>query len=127
MPYHKTSSSLEHNFAAKFEICKIIFKSSLTTSLIAGILSLSSLGEVAQATNSTKEAKKTSDNGGSLTVSQTNLNAENKSKTATFSKNSNSVGSIKTLIANLSSRTSVKEYSANTSISNRTDVKLGST
>ena len=127
MPYHKTSSSLEHNFAAKLEICKIIFKSSLTTSLIAGILSLSSLGEVAQATNSTKETKKTSDNGGSLTVSQTNLNAENKSKTATLSKNYNSVGSIKTLIANLSSLPSVKEYSANTSISNRTDVKLGST
>ena len=127
MPYHKTSSSLEHNFAAKLEICKIIFKSSLTTSLIAGILSLSSLGKVAQATNSTKEAKKTSDNGGSLTVSKTNLNAENKSKTATFSKNSNSVGSIETLIANLSSLPSVREYSANISISNRTDVKLGST
>lgn len=49
MPYNKTSSSLELNLATKFETCKIMFKSSLTTSLIAGILSLPGLGKVSQA------------------------------------------------------------------------------
>ena len=123
MPYTKTSSCLKHNLAAQFEICKMMFKSSLTTSLIAGILSVPSLG-IAQATTSTEE--KTANNRSLRAVSKINPNAKNQSKT-TLPKNSHSFSSVKTLTANLSSLPSTKKHSVNASISNQTDVRLGST
>ena len=118
MRYNKTSSCLELNLAAKFETGKIMLKSSLTTSLIAGILSLPSFDKVA-ATTSTKEVEKTAGNRSSLAVSKINLHAKNKSNTATFIPNFNSVDSLRTLITNLSLFLSAKnEYSTNASILN---------
>ena len=129
MPYNKTSSCSELNLAAKLEICQTMLKSSLTISLIAGILSLPSLGKVAQASTLTKKIEKTANNRSSLNVSKINFNTKDKSTTATFlPRISDSVGSVRTLIANLSSlSTPQKEYSANDFISNGTDAKLGST
>lgn len=128
MPYNKTSSSLELNLATKFEICKMMFKLSLTTSLIAGILSLPGLGKVAQATASTKEIEKTANDRSSLAISKNSLNAKNKSNTSGFvPKISHSVGSVRTLITNLASLYSAKDHRANDSISNPTDAELGST
>jgi murein DD-endopeptidase MepM/ murein hydrolase activator NlpD len=129
MPYNKTSSCLELNLAAKLEIGQMMLKSSLTISLIAGILSLPNLGKAAQASTLTRKIEKTANNRSSLAISRINFNTENKRKTATFlPKILDSVGSVRTLIANLSPlSTPQKEYSANNFISNWTDAKLGST
>ena len=119
MPYNKDSSYLD--LVAAIKTSKII-KSGLTTSLIAGIFSLPSLSKVAQASTSTKDIK-TSDR----TSIKNNFEAKNQSKAAISPNTFNPVASVKTLIANLSSLPSAKKYSANASVSNRTDIKPSST
>lgn len=124
MPSPKASSCLDLN-AAKFKSSKII-KSSLTTSLIAGMFSLPGLGKIAQAETSTR---KTSDP--LCWTSQCHsvkTNVINKRSKAAVSSNSfNLVTSVKTLIANLSTPPTAKsKHSANT-ISNKANAQFGST
>ena len=110
MPYNKTSSCLEDNLATN-KVCQMMLKSSLTISLIAGILILS-LGKVAQTTTSSRRIEKKAGEDSTRAVSKVKLNTKNKSKTTSLA-NSN-FGSVRTLIANLSSVHSAK-YSANAS------------
>ena len=114
MPYKKSSSCLEHNFATN-EICQMMLKSSFTISLIAGIL-IPGLGKVSQATTSSRKIEKKAGEDSTRVVSKVKLNTENKSETTSL-PNSSLVSSVKTLIANLSSFPSAK-YSANASTLN---------
>ena len=115
MPYKKASSYLDLDLAA-IKTSKII-KSSLTTSLIAGMFSLPSSGIVRAAT-SAKDIKT------SNRTFKTNLKAKNRSKTARSPQNFNPVASVKTRIANLSSLPSANnKYLANASVLNPTDTK----
>ena len=127
MPYNQTFSYSDLNLAAKFKTSKII-KSSLTISLIAGILSLPSSNKVAQARGSTPEIQNRTGDRSSL-LSKTNLDPKSHSKAATFLPNIfHPVASVKTLIANLSSLpTSQNKYSTSASILDRINPKIGTT
>ena len=96
MPYNKTSSCLEHNLTTN-EICQIMFRSSLTVSLIVGVL-IPGSNEAAQATTSTKKTEKTSDRQMAASIK---LNTKDKNNTI-LPNILNSVDSARTPIANLS-------------------------
>ena len=113
MPYNKASSYL--NSDAVIKTSKILLKSSLTTSLIAGIFSLPSLG-IARAATSTEEIRT-----GDRTSIKTNFKAKNQSKA--ISPNSyNPVASVKTLIADLSSLPSAKNKHLANAFPKREDI-----
>ena len=118
MPYHKASSGLNLN-KVKFKTSKII-KSSLTTSLIAGIFSLPSLGKPAQAEPSIEN--NTSNRNFSA---ETNVKVK-QSKADPLSPNTfNPVASVRTLIANLASLPLKSQDLANT-VSNKANVRSSS-